>query len=128
MSYPCKMKRAWIEKSCKNILASEVKKLSLDDLIQIEANPRVSKFLKTISIIAKTNKNVLTDSKTFKKLLLLILTSNPFEDDTATNSFDNFQFVYTKIFSEHQSNFESSKNITHFLKILQKGVQTSFYI
>ena len=131
MSYPGKMKRAWIEKSCKNILSTEVKKLSVDDLADLETDPHVSKFLKTISEIAKTNNKALNDSATFKKLLLLTLTSNQFEDETASNSFDNLHFVYIKMFSEQQFSFQNQNQrhpTTNFLQILHHLFKPLYYI
>jgi hypothetical protein len=120
MSYPGKMKRAWIEKSCQTILSSsEVKKLSVNDLAGIETDPQVSKFLKRISEIAKRNEKVLADSAAFKRLLLLTLTSHQLEDERSSNKFDNLKFVYMKMFSMQKCFLNQKQNdFNHFLQVL----------
>jgi hypothetical protein len=50
MGHPAKMKRVWLEKSCKNILSTEVKKLSLEDMASVESDPKLS-FTLQVSIL-----------------------------------------------------------------------------
>jgi len=84
MSHPAKMKRVWLEKSCINILSSEVKKVSLSDVAQFEPDPKIFNCLKVISETSNQFQSLLTDTTTFKMILLLLLTvplknSNPSE-------------------------------------------------
>ena len=75
MSHPAtKMKKVWLEKSCSNILSSEVKKISLLDLTGFESDPKVCQSLTSIFLASNEFRTLLTNPLLFKSILLLMLT------------------------------------------------------
>jgi len=76
MAHPAKMKRFWLEKSCLNILNSEVKKLSFDEVAQFESEPSLRFSLKLLTRMTKEFDQLLSQQESFQMLLLLTLTTS----------------------------------------------------
>jgi hypothetical protein len=97
MSHPAKMKRVWLEKSCINILCSEVKKVSLSDVAQFEPDPKIFNCLKVISETSDQFQSLLTDTTIFKMILLLLLTA-PLKNSSNQSELSKLHDVYLKTF------------------------------
>ena len=113
MGHPTKMKRFWMEKSCLNILSTEVKKLSMNDVTQFESDPQFCFSVKLLTVLAREFEDLISHPIAFKTMLLLLFTS-PVQKLDTKSSFEN---VVLKTFSRRLD--VSTSNSNHLSKIIQ---------
>ena len=111
MSHPAKMKRVWLEKSCINILSSEVKKVTLSDVAQFESDPKIFNSLKVVSEMTKRFQTLLADPTSFKMLLLLLLTFPT--KHSAESEFTRLHDIYLKTFLRRTNWIFGRKDLTN---------------